>query len=95
MCVNGDKIVIWQPDQSVAQIAGTLRGFHQSGRVGIFKDDERPPRQPLRRAIWYVRVVLGFTLVFARLGGLYARFGAWGVLDTFASIVAERMPRRW
>ena len=45
-----------------------------------------------------------FSLVFASLAGCYGTFGAWGLLISFASIiagglivpgVAERLPRRW
>jgi len=58
----------------------------------------------LRCAIWYVRCVVGFSLVFAGIAGCYGTFRAWGLLIAFASIiagglivlgVAERVPRRW
>jgi hypothetical protein len=67
----------------------------------IFQDDVR---RLLRRAIWYVRCVVGFSLVFAGLWGFYETFGAWGLPISFASIiagglivpgVAERLPQRW
>jgi len=60
--------------------------------------------QVLRRAIWYVRCVVGFSLVFAGLWGLYAVWGAWTLLISPMSIivgglivpgVGERLPPRW
>ena len=58
----------------------------------------------LRRAIWYVRCVVGFSLVFAGLRGVYTAWGPWALLISPVSIiagalivpgVAERFPRRW
>ena len=79
----------------------TLHCFEQTAPMRIFQDDVR---RLLRRAIWYVRCVVGFSLVFAGLWGFYETFGAWGLPISFASIiagglivpgVAERLPRRW
>jgi hypothetical protein len=41
------------------------------------------------RVIWNVRVVLGFSLVFAGLGGFYT----WPAIVVPG--VAERIPRQW
>jgi hypothetical protein len=58
----------------------------------------------VRRAIWYLRCAVGFSLVFAGLWGLYSVWGAWALLLSPTSIivgalivpgVAERFPRRW
>jgi hypothetical protein len=67
----------------------------------IFQDDVR---RLLRRTIWYVRCVVGFSLVFAGLCGFYGTFGPWALPILFASVIAgglivpglaERLPRRW
>ena len=67
----------------------------------ISQDDVR---RVLRRAIWYVRCVVGFSLVFAGLKGMYAAWGPWTLLISPVSIIAgallvpgiaERLPRRW
>ena len=69
--------------------------------MSVSQDDVR---RGLRRAIWYVRCVVGFSLVFAGLWGLYAAWGPWALLISPVSIiagalivpgVAERFPRRW
>ena len=82
-------------------VALALHGLQQTARMGISPDDVR---RALRRTIWHVRCVVGFSLVFAGLSGFYGRFGGWGLPISFASIiagllivpgVAERMPRRW
>jgi len=61
-------------------------------------------RRALRRAIWYVRCVVGFSLVFAGLWGVYTAWGPWTLLISPVSIiagglivpgVADRFPRRW
>jgi hypothetical protein len=50
----------------------------------IFRDDVR---RLLRRAIWCVRCVVGFSLVFAGLAGCHGTSGAWGLLIAFDSII--------
>jgi hypothetical protein len=62
------------------------------------------PSAVLRRAIWYVRCIVGFSLLFSGLWGLYRTFGVWWLPLSLASFmagamivpgVAERFPRRW
>jgi predicted lysophospholipase L1 biosynthesis ABC-type transport system permease subunit len=81
-------------------VSTRLALLRRTAPLRIFQDDVR---RLLRRAIWYVHCV-GFSLVFAGLAGCYGTFGAWGLLISFASIiagglivpgVAERLPRRW
>ena len=69
--------------------------------MSVSQDDVR---RGLRRAIWYVRCVVGFSLVFAGLRSVYAAWGPWALLISPVSIiagalivrgVAERLPRRW
>jgi len=61
-------------------------------------------RRALHRAVWFVRCVVGFSLVFAGLWGVYGLWGPWALLISPVSIitgalivpgVAERFPRRW
>jgi len=58
----------------------------------------------LGHAIWYVRYILGFSLVFVSFWGCYMVWGAWTLLISPVAIiaggliapgVAERLPRRW
>jgi len=69
--------------------------------MSVSQDDMR---RGLRRAIWYGRCVVGFSLVFAGLWGVYAAWGPWALLISPVSIiagalivpgVAGRFPRRW
>ena len=51
----------------------------------------------VRRALWYLRCAVGFSLVFAGLWGLYSVWGAWTLLISPMSIIAFSLsaPRRW
>ena len=69
--------------------------------MAVWQDDVRGV---LRRAVWYLRCVVGFSLVFAGLWGFYSAWGPWTVLISPMSIivgalivpgVADRLPRRW
>jgi len=75
--------------------------FQQITAMTFSRDDVR---RALRRAIWYVRCVVGFWFVFAGLRGVYGPRGPWALLISPVSIiagalivpgVAERFPRRW
>jgi len=86
---------------SVVHVALTSHCFEQTAPMRIFQG--AVPRA-VRRAVWYLRCVIGFALVFAGLGGFYAVWGAWTVLISPVSIivgglivpgVAERLPWRW
>jgi hypothetical protein len=85
----------------VVHVALTLPGFQQTAAMSRSQDNVR---RALRRGIWYLRCVVGFSLVFAGLWGVYGTWGAWALLISPVSIiagalivpgVAERMPRRW
>ena len=82
-------------------VALTWRCFQQTALMSGSQDDVR--RAP-RRALWYVRCGVGFSLVFAGLWGGYSAWGPWALLISPVSIivgalivpgVAERWPRRW
>lgn len=71
-------------------------------QINSISQDDVP--RALRRALWYVRCVVGFSLVFAGLKGVYAAWGPWTLLISPVSIiagalivpgVANRLPRRW
>ena len=85
----------------VVQVALTSPCFEQTAAMSVSRDGMR---RALRRAVWYLRCVVGFALVFAGLWGVYGTWGAWALLISPVSIiagalivpgVAERMPRRW
>jgi hypothetical protein len=69
----------------VVHVPLTLHCFEQTASMRIFQDDVR---RLLRRAISYVRCVVGFSLAFAGLWGFYGTFSAWGLPISFASIIA-------
>jgi hypothetical protein len=86
---------------SAVHVAVTLHCCAQTAPMRILEDHVR---RVLRRAIWYVRCIVGFSLVFSRLWGLYRTFGVWWLPLSLASFiagamivpgVAERFPRRW
>lgn len=71
-------------------------------QINSISQDDVP--RALRRALWHVRCVVGFSLVFAGLKGVYAAWGPWTLLISPVSIiagalivpgVANRLPRRW
>lgn len=85
----------------MVHVALTWRCFQQTARMSVSQDDIR---RGLRRALWYVRCGVGFSLVFAALCGVYSAWGPWALLISPVSIiagglivpgVAERLPRRW
>ena len=70
----------------------------------ISRSSQDDVRRAPHRALWYVRCVVGFSLVFAGLKGVYAAWGPWTLLISPVSIiagalivpgVAKRLPRRW
>ena len=82
-------------------VALTVPCLQQTASMSVSRDDVG---RVLRRAIWYVRCVVGFSLVFAGLRGVYTAWGPWALLISPVSIiagalivpgVAERFPRRW
>jgi len=86
---------------SVVQVALALHCFQQTTPMKVL---ENGVHGMVRRAIWYLRCAVGFSLVFAGLGGFYSVWGSWTLLITPMSIivgalivpgVAERLPRRW
>ena len=85
----------------VVHVALNSSRFQQTAAMSLAQDNV--PRA-LRRAIWYLRCVAGFALIFAGLWGIYGVWGAWALLISPVSIiagglivpgVAERLPRRW
>jgi hypothetical protein len=85
----------------VVPVALTLHRFQQTTLMKTYQDEVR---DAARRALWYLRCVVGLSLVFAGLWGLYSAWGAWTLLISPMSIivgglivpgVAERLPWRW
>lgn len=86
--------------ESVVHVALTSYCFQQTAPMWILQLDVG---RKLGRAIWYVRYMLGFWLVFASFWGCYAMWGAWTLLISPVAIMAgglivpgvgERLPRR-
>jgi hypothetical protein len=85
----------------VVHVVLTVPRFQQTASMTVSREDLR---RALRRTIWYVRCVVGFSFVFAGLRGVYGPWGPWALLISPVSIiagalivpgVAERLPRRW
>ena len=85
----------------MVHVAPALHRFEQTTPMKVFQGGVHGM---MRRAIWYLRCAVGFSLVFAGLGGWYSVWGPWTLLITPMSImvgalivpgVAARLPRRW